>query len=162
MRDIPDNQDVMPLPKLLIIEDQLSLLEVLCTAFEDDHEVRPASSGEEGLAIAHEFSPELVITDYAMPGINGLEVAKRLLYNLDNGRVALTDYKRTEAVAEAHADRQPMLDAPPKFILISALLTQQIIAEAKALGISACLAKPFDLNELRGIIRRLTTGTEHP
>lgn len=42
------------------------------------HEVEVASTGEEGVARARDFVPDIVLCDLTMPGMNGFEVARRL------------------------------------------------------------------------------------
>jgi CheY-like chemotaxis protein len=42
------------------------------------HEARAAYDGAAGLAIAAEFKPQLVLTDIQMPGMSGIEMARRL------------------------------------------------------------------------------------
>jgi len=42
-----------------------------------------------------------------------------------------------------------------KFMLISACLTNELALEAKQLGFAACVSKPFDLEELRAVVRRV-------
>ena len=47
--------------------------------------VGEATNGEEGLAAVERLSPELVLLDVRMPGIDGIELATRLLADLDRG-----------------------------------------------------------------------------
>ena len=44
----------------------------------DVYEVVTAYSGEEGLEVFEKSSPDIVLTDLKMPGMNGLEVLKRV------------------------------------------------------------------------------------
>jgi two-component system, NtrC family, sensor kinase len=65
--------------KILIIDDEESNVRVLAMSLRmDDHEVLTAYSGEEGLAISRKEAPELVLTDIKMPGMDGIEVLKRI------------------------------------------------------------------------------------
>ena len=56
--------------------------------------VRLANSGEEALKAFPEFSPDLVLLDFRLPGINGLETAKRMKEQGPDVKIALvTAYK---------------------------------------------------------------------
>jgi len=65
--------------RILIIEDNpanLELMSYLLHAF--GHDTLTACDGQEGLEAAQRESPDLIICDVELPGINGLEVARRL------------------------------------------------------------------------------------
>ncbi len=65
--------------KILLIDDEESNVRVLAMSLRmDDHDVLTAYSGEEGLAVFDAESPELVLTDIKMPGMDGIEVLKRI------------------------------------------------------------------------------------
>lgn len=65
--------------KLLVIDDDLPILEMLAMSLNcEGYDVLTAASGEEGLRIFHEHAPKLVLTDMKMPGMDGLEVLKRI------------------------------------------------------------------------------------
>lgn len=65
--------------RLLAIDDQaviLDLIRAMCQPL--GYEVQTAASGEEGLAKAEAEDFDIILTDLAMPGISGLEVARRV------------------------------------------------------------------------------------
>lgn len=65
--------------KLLVIDDELAFLEVLeMSLISEGYEVLTAENGEKGLRIFEEQNPKLVLTDIKMPGIDGIEVLKRI------------------------------------------------------------------------------------
>lgn len=65
--------------RLLVIDDVASLREFLGIFFRrEGYEVKTAASGEEGLGIFERWRPDLVITDLQMPGINGLELLRKV------------------------------------------------------------------------------------
>jgi DNA-binding NtrC family response regulator len=65
--------------KVLLVDDDASLLEVLSfTLREDGHEVRAYSDGRKALAHFADESPDVVITDLKMPGLDGLAVLERV------------------------------------------------------------------------------------
>ncbi|HME10686.1 MAG TPA: response regulator [Bryobacteraceae bacterium] len=66
----------MPKPRLLILDDDPHLTEALELWFNKrNYEIETASDGEEGLLILRsEKNIELVVADFMMPGLNGLEL----------------------------------------------------------------------------------------
>lgn len=65
--------------KILVIDDEkptLSMFKLFLAAY--GYEVFTAENGEEGLIIFNEQAPEIVFTDIKMPGIDGLEVLRRI------------------------------------------------------------------------------------
>ncbi|MBP8297142.1 MAG: sigma-54-dependent Fis family transcriptional regulator [Burkholderiales bacterium] len=64
---------------ILIIEDELTLAKNIATYLKrGGYETCVASTGEDGLAQFEAFRPEAVLLDYALPGISGIEVLKRI------------------------------------------------------------------------------------
>ncbi|QIN84455.1 response regulator [Rubrobacter tropicus] len=67
------------MPHVLVIDDDPAVTSLLKRGFSYERfDVDVASSGEDGLAIARERYPDLVILDIMMPGMDGIEVLKRL------------------------------------------------------------------------------------
>lgn len=65
--------------RILIVDDDKSITSVLKRGLGyEGYAVDTASDGEEGLDIARERPPDLVILDIMMPGMDGLEVCRRL------------------------------------------------------------------------------------
>ncbi|HEY8592488.1 MAG TPA: phosphate regulon transcriptional regulator PhoB [Sphingomicrobium sp.] len=65
--------------KLLLIEDDKALAELLIWHFErEDFDVRRTGDGEEALMLAEEDHPDVIILDWMIEGISGLEVCRRL------------------------------------------------------------------------------------
>jgi len=65
--------------KILVIDDEkptLSMFKLFLTAY--GYDVYTARDGEKGLAMFNEIAPEIVFTDIKMPGIDGLEVLRRI------------------------------------------------------------------------------------
>lgn len=72
------------MPKLLIIEDQPALRETLCMALEQpDVKIRCAKDAEGGFLHALKWRPDVVITDYALPGMDGIELIKKIVMRKD-------------------------------------------------------------------------------
>ena len=68
--------------KLLIIDDDLVIRKILQKALSNHkYEIIVAKNGEEGISAAQEHEPALIICDWMMPGIDGLEVCRQVKAN---------------------------------------------------------------------------------
>ena len=69
-------------PSILIVDDEPSILQSLSGLLADEgFEIKTASNGYEGLKIVEEGSPDLVLLDIWMPGIDGIETLKEIKKN---------------------------------------------------------------------------------
>lgn len=69
-----------PKRAVLIVDDEPDILESLCDLFEaalDNVECRTASSGQAALDILQKGGIDLILSDYKMPGMNGLQLLER-------------------------------------------------------------------------------------
>ncbi|MFJ4466781.1 response regulator [Streptomyces sp. NPDC089424] len=67
------------MPRVLLIEDDPSVREgVELGLRRRGHEVRAAATGEAGLAALTEFRPDLLLLDLMLPGMNGVQVCRRV------------------------------------------------------------------------------------
>jgi len=65
--------------KILIVDDEPQITRVLRTSLSTQgYTIRVAGNGVQGLEIAHEWKPDLVITDLAMPEMDGVELCREL------------------------------------------------------------------------------------
>lgn len=64
--------------RILIVEDNVDLLTILDEVLSSDFEVRTARTGEDAIAIAREFEPDLVLLDLNLPGIDGIETGRTI------------------------------------------------------------------------------------
>lgn len=72
----------MPEEKILVVEDHEDTRDLLeYNLSSSGFEVRLAADGHDGLAMAQEFAPDLVILDLMLPGMDGLEICRRLKKN---------------------------------------------------------------------------------
>ena len=66
-------------PHILVVDDEPQITRVLRTTLSaQNYEIRVANDGETALEIAKDFVPDLVITDLAMPNMNGIELCRQL------------------------------------------------------------------------------------
>ncbi len=90
----------MSIPNILIIEDHKEYREAVCHFLELNHlpvQMIEASSGEEGVLLAREKKPDIVLLDFALGGINGLETARQIKKHLPKcSIIMLTIYDHKE------------------------------------------------------------------
>jgi len=75
--------------QLLIVDDNNALREALKIVFEDDFDLTFASNGEEALMQYSKRSPAVVLMDYKMPGMDGIETLQRMRAQAPDSRVVL-------------------------------------------------------------------------
>jgi len=65
--------------RLLLVEDDAALAELLVWHFQrEEYEVEHTADGEEALLLARESPPDLVLLDWMIEGLSGIEVCRRL------------------------------------------------------------------------------------
>ncbi|MCC7261408.1 MAG: sigma-54-dependent Fis family transcriptional regulator, partial [Candidatus Latescibacteria bacterium] len=65
--------------RVLVVDDLPANLELMCQALEQaGYQVMVATSGLQTLELAGQFVPDLILLDVSMPGLDGLEVCRRL------------------------------------------------------------------------------------
>lgn len=68
--------------KILIVDDEVDIVETLKFVLEDiGYECYCAFDGEQGLNLAREIMPDLMILDVMMPKMNGYKIARLLKYD---------------------------------------------------------------------------------
>ena len=122
------------MPRILIVEDDEDVRALIGHKLRRaGHEVTEAADGEEGLAAARAGSPDLIVLDWMMPKLTGIEVC-----------------------AQVRAD--PAL-TQPRILLLTAKSQDSDIALAMATGADAYLIKPFRANDL---LERVTALLDAP
>ena len=115
-------------PRILVVDDEPDLLSVLRFGLEiEGFDVIEASDGEQGLALAREHTPDLVVLDLMLPRMDGYKVCRALKFD--------QRYKRI-----------------PIFIL-SARSGETDRKLALELGADDYITKPYDLKDLVTRIR---------
>ena len=113
---------------VLVIEDHVDTRNLIATLLRrNGFQVIEAEDGVEGLLKAGASYPDLVIMDLALPEMDGVEIARRI-------------------------HQMPKLSRTPIFV-VSALLTTEIEADARAAGCSRLFSKPFDVEALLSQVR---------
>jgi two-component system, cell cycle response regulator DivK len=67
--------------KILIVEDVKLNVELLTQLLEDEYELIVANDGQEGVAIADQERPDLILMDMSLPVLNGWEATRHLKAN---------------------------------------------------------------------------------
>ncbi|MFB7138305.1 MULTISPECIES: response regulator [Bacillaceae] len=116
--------------KLLIVDDQYGIRLLLHEIFKKEgYEVFQAANGFQAIDIVVKDCPDLVILDMKIPGMDGVEILKR--------------------IKEINKDI--------KVILMTAYGELDIIEEAKKLGALQYFPKPFDIDEIKKVVREYTS-----
>ena len=69
-------------PRILIVDDVNENLHVLMNILREDYAILAATNGEKALELAaRQPSPDLILLDIKMPGMDGYEVVRRLKAN---------------------------------------------------------------------------------
>lgn len=114
--------------RILIVDDQQGIRLLLKEVFErEGYETLIAGSGNEALAITEHVCPHIVLMDMKMPGMDGVELLKRLK-------------KRNKAF---------------KVIMMTAYGEMGVVEESMSWGVMRYFTKPFDVFELRDAVREL-------
>lgn len=65
-------------PKILIVEDEVDILDVLeYSLSREGYRVRSARDGETAVRMAREDAPNLILLDLMLPGLDGIEVIQQ-------------------------------------------------------------------------------------
>ncbi|GAB2717395.1 response regulator [Paenibacillus thermoaerophilus] len=112
----------MSKPKLLIVDDQNGIRILLMEVFSSEGYVTfQASNGKLALEIVRMESPDLVLLDMKIPGMDGLDILKHI----------------------------KQINPDIKVIMMTAYGELDMIKEASDLGALKHFTKPFDIDELR-------------
>ena len=116
----------MTLSTVLLVEDNEDNRTIYTTILRHvGHEVIEASNGEDGIRLALERQPNVILMDVAMPGIDGWEATHRLKGDPQTARIpviALTAH----AMAE---DRQRAVDAGCEGYLAKPIEPRRVVEE---------------------------------
>ncbi len=129
-----DRLAAMPAPRIVVVEDEAEVRALWVEALEDaGYAVRDFALGAEALAQLAELTPDLILLDMMMPGMDGYEFLARLRTDPGSGAIPLLIIS---AVGES----------------LSMSLDER---SARALGVAGVLPKPLDLVTLLEHVRRV-------
>jgi DNA-binding response OmpR family regulator len=127
--EAPSGLQDKDLPVILIVEDNTDLRKYICQILVSEYQILEAENGREGLTIATEEIPDLVITDLMMPVMDGIELCNKIRNDQRTNHIPIT-------MLTARADRDSKL-------------------EGLTTGADDYLIKPFDTEELRVRVKNL-------
>jgi two-component system, OmpR family, response regulator len=65
--------------RILVVDDEPSIVDAVATALRyEGYEVEEATTGREALSVVARFEPDLVVLDWMLPDVEGIEVGRRL------------------------------------------------------------------------------------
>lgn len=119
---------------VLLIEDDNDVREFLLSELESCFDLKVASDGKAGIAMAKELDVDLIVSDVMMPGMNGFELTKRLKNSFETSHIPI--------------------------ILLTALSTDENVLEGTESGADAYITKPFSPQLLMARILQLLNQRE--
>ncbi|HEY9650972.1 MAG TPA: response regulator transcription factor [Coleofasciculaceae cyanobacterium] len=112
---------------ILVVEDEVKLAKFIELELKyEGYQVRVVHDGIEGLATARESHPDLVILDWMLPGISGLEICRRLRTTGDKVPVILLTAK------DEVSDRVAGLDAGADDYVVKPFSVEELLARVRA------------------------------
>lgn len=112
--------------KLLIVDDQYGIRILLNEVFQKEGYITfQASNGVQALSIVEQDRPDLVLLDMKIPGMDGIEILRRL----------------------------KEIDQTIEVFIMTAYGELDMIQQAKDLGARTHFAKPFDIDEIREAVK---------
>ncbi len=77
-------------PSILIVDDEKDIVDLVAYNLErEGYEVLKAYDGEKALQLARSKTPDLIVLDLMLPGIQGLEVCKRIRQNPETAAIPI-------------------------------------------------------------------------
>lgn len=112
--------------KILIVDDQFGIRILLNEVMiREGYETYQAANGVQALEIVQNHAPDLILLDMKIPGMDGIEILKRV----------------------------KKIDSDISVIIMTAYGELDMIQEAKKLGAVTHFAKPFDIDDIRKAVR---------
>jgi len=113
--------------EIVVVDDDQGILESFDAMLGDDYPLVTLNNGFAAIEYVKSHKPKLIFLDIKMPGMNGIEVLKKL---------------RQEKVEVA-------------VVMVTATTQSHYESEAEELGITAYLRKPFEIDEVEDITKRV-------
>ena len=163
-RSSPPAAEVAPRASVLVVDDEPTIAEIVARYLQRaGYATRVAGDGAQALALCAESTPDLVVLDIMLPGIDGLEVLRRLR-EVDSAPLRHVDAAPLRHVGPApvrHVD-----SAPVRVILLTARGREDERIIGLRRGADDYVVKPFSPGELvarvEAVLRRERATTPAP
>ena len=126
-----NEKGVRQVARILLIEDNNDIQEILYSLLSEDHEVLQAFSGTEGLRLFQQESIDLVLLDIMLPGKNGDQVLEEI-----------------------------RLQSQVPVIMMTALGDKHLISQYLLAGANDYIVKPFNLDEVAARVTVQLRGSQ--
>lgn len=114
-------------PHILVVEDEKKLAKFVKLELEyEGYQVTVANDGLGGLSHARELTPDLILLDWMLPGISGVEICRRLRQTGDKVPIIILTAK------DEVSDRVAGLDAGADDYLIKPFSIEELLARVRA------------------------------
>jgi two-component system alkaline phosphatase synthesis response regulator PhoP len=118
----------VPKETLLVVDDEEDLLELIAYNLKKEgYQVLTCDNGKEGIRLAREFRPDLVLLDVMMPDMNGIEVCREIKHD-------------------------PEMKHTP-IVFLTAKMDEKIEVQGLDLGADDYLSKPISTSKLKSRIK---------
>lgn len=113
--------------KVLIVDDQFGIRTLLNEVLsKEGYKIYQAANGLQALNVTKQHAPDLVLLDMKIPGMDGLEILKKM----------------------------KEIDPDIKVLIMTAYGEMDLIEKTKKLGALAHFSKPFDIEEIRSAVKK--------
>ncbi len=113
--------------KVLIVDDEIGVRQSLKMLLKNDYEVFLAENAKEAFSQIREHSPKVVLLDITLPDLDGFKVLERIKQ----------DHPTTIVI-----------------VMTGSIMTDEMVLEVERFKAYGYVSKPFDINELRLMIKQ--------
>ncbi|WP_052958677.1 response regulator [Maribacter thermophilus] len=123
------------LPKILVVEDNSEMRAFIVSNFKGEYNIKEAENGLEGIALAKEFLPDIIVSDIMMPLKNGFELCDAVKQDV-------------------HTSHIPV-------ILLTAKVGEENELQGFKTGADDYITKPFSVKKLKVRVRQLIQNQKY-
>lgn len=98
-------------PIILVVEDNADIRDYIADAFTDLYEVKTAANGKEGLQIATECIPDIVVSDIMMPVMNGIIMCQKLKADMRTSHIPIILLTAKDSITDKEEGYQAGADS---------------------------------------------------